>query len=70
MKCYIMKSDIQCILCKYRKNPKMCVEKLHDYDNWDCPTLSNIWYGKLANWFPFNIIYKIQLRKELKMNEP
>ena len=49
-----------CIFCKYRK-----LNKNHDYacmDSWkkddigECNSLSNIWYGKLTKYFPFNII--------------
>ena len=68
MKYYTMESDLQCILCKYRKNPKECIKAIHS-NNWNCPTLSNIWYGKLIKWFPFNIIDFIQWKIYFKRAE-
>ena len=50
--------DINCILCKYKNNEKKCRSALNRYD-WCCPSLSNIYYGKLINYFPFNVIQKI-----------
>ena len=67
MKHYTMESDLQCILCKYRKQPDKCVQMLHS-DDWHCPTLSNIYYGKLVKWFPFNIFDKIQNKIQEKLN--
>lgn len=53
-----------CIFCKYRK-----LNKNHDYacmDSWNkdesgypigkCNSLSNIYYGRIANFFPFKQI--------------
>ena len=63
----LLKQKYNCIFCKYRK-----LNKNHDYaciDSWEkdeygypigeCNSLSNIWYGKIIKWFPFNIIHKI-----------
>lgn len=54
-----MKNNLECILCKYKKNPQKCAEKIHT-PNWHCPTLQNIFYGKLVDYYPFKIFYKIQ----------
>ena len=67
-----------CIFCKYRK-----LNKNHDYacmDSWEkdeygypigeCNSLSNIWYGKLSEHFPFNIIqYFIDKHEEKNIEE-
>ena len=60
----LLKQKYNCIFCKYRK-----LNKNYDYacmDSWEkdeygypigeCNSLSNIWYGKLNKYFPFNII--------------
>ena len=60
----LLEQKYNCIFCKYRK-----LNKNHDYacmDSWEkdeygypigeCNSLSNIWYGKLTKYFPFNII--------------
>jgi hypothetical protein len=56
---------LNCILCKYRNDPKGCDDILLNsqvgFVDWHCPTLSNLWYGKLIKWFPFNLIFNIQL---------
>lgn len=56
---------INCILCKYRKSPIICKEIImqsqRGMSSWHCPTLSNIYYGKLIYYFPFNLIFKIQV---------
>ena len=62
-----------CIFCKYRK-----LNKNHDYacmDSWEkddigeCNSLSNIWYGKLTKYFPFNIIQYFIDKHEEKIVE-
>ena len=62
-----------CIFCKYRK-----LNKNHDYacmDSWkkddigECNSLSNIWYGKLTKYFPFNIIQYFIDKREEKITE-
>ena len=62
-----------CIFCKYRK-----LNKNHDYacmDSWkkddigECNSLSNIWYGKLSEHFPFNIIQYFIDKHEEKITE-
>lgn len=65
MKYYTMESDLQCILCKYRKQPDKCVQMLHS-DDWHCPTLSNIWYGKIINYQPFKLIHHIKTNIDWK----
>ena len=52
--------DYNCFFCKYRKDPEGCQEQVFNA-NWRCPSISNIWYGKMIKHFPFNLIFKIQL---------
>ena len=55
-----------CILCKYNKYNKgddSCWNH-QEKDEYGCPlgkcmSLSNIYYGKIIKWFPFNVIDKI-----------
>ena len=61
--------NFQCILCKHKHNEESCHEAIYS-SSWTCPTLSNIYYGKLINWFPFNIFYNIQNKiKDKKKTE-
>ncbi len=74
----LLKQKYNCIFCKYKK-----LNKNHDHtciDNWDkdeygypigeCNSLSNIWYGKLSKYFPFNIIqYFIDKHEEKILKE-
>lgn len=66
-----------CIFCKYRK-----LNKNHDYacmESWDkdesgypigeCNSLSNIYYGKLINHFPFKQIDNLLTEKSYKKEE-
>lgn len=57
----------ECILCKYRNNKKACHKAIFS-NNWHCPTLQNIYYGKVIEYQPFkaiqNIIDKFTYRKE------
>ena len=68
-----MNINLNCIFCKYRK-----LNKNHDYacmDSWkkddigECNSLSNIWYGKLSEHFPFNIIQYFIDKHEEKIAE-
>lgn len=55
--------DINCIFCQYKNDPEGCQQILADSQAgkyWNCPTISNVYYGKLIYRFPFNIIFKIQ----------
>lgn len=56
--------DKNCILCKYCNKPDQCKQLMLDSQMgriiWHCPTLSNLWYGKISYWFPFTLIYKLQ----------
>lgn len=73
----LLKYKFNCIFCKYRK-----LNKNHDYacmDSWEkdengypvgeCNSLSNIWYGKLTKYFPFNIIQHFISEHEYKVME-
>ena len=73
----LLKQKYSCIFCKYRK-----LNKNHDYacmDSWkkdeygysigECNSLSNIWYGKLSKYFPFNIIQYFIDKHEEKITE-
>lgn len=53
--------NINCILCKYRNDREGCHKVIYT-SSWDCPSLSNLWYGKLSYWFPFTLIYKLQTK--------
>lgn len=53
-----MKNNINCILCKHKNNKDKC-HKAIQQSNWNCHSLSNIYYGKIIKYFPFNIIQKI-----------
>ena len=68
-----LKQKYNCIFCKHRK-----LNKNHDYacmDSWEkddigeCNLLSNIWYGKLNKYFPFNIIQYFIDKHEEKIIE-
>ena len=55
-----------CILCKYNKYNKgddSCwnhqEKDEYGYPLGKCMSLSNIYYGKIIKWFPFNVIDKI-----------
>ena len=55
-----------CILCKYNKYNKgddSCwnhqEKDEYGYQLGKCMSLSNIYYGKIIKWFPFNVIDKI-----------
>lgn len=48
-----------CMFCKYKNNKEECDKKIFD-NNWHCPTVSNIYYGKLIKYFPFNTIEKVR----------
>ena len=73
----LLKQKYSCIFYKYRK-----LNKNHDYacmDSWEkdeygypigeCNSLSNIWYGKLTKYFPFNIIQYFIDKHEEKITE-
>ena len=72
-----LKQKYNCIFCKYKK-----LNKNYDYacmDAWEkdeygypigeCNSLSNIWYGKLNKYFPFNIIQYFIDKHEEKITE-
>ena len=52
--------DKNCILCKYRNDEQACWNAIMSV-SWSCPTLSNLYYGKLIYHFPFNLIFRIQV---------
>ena len=52
-------SNLNCMFCKYYKDFDKCQDSVYDV-NWKCPTIINIYYGKMIHYFPFNIIFKIQ----------
>lgn len=54
----------QCIFCKYKNDKEKCINS-KDY----CPSLSNIYYGKIVKWFPFNLLDKIKGKIEMKKAE-
>ena len=65
-----------CILCKYNKYNKgndSCFnhqkQDEYGYPIGECNSLSNIWYGKLNKYFPFNIIQYFIDKHEEKITE-
>ena len=60
--------NLQCILCKYKNNEQACHNAIYS-SSWTCPTLSNIYYGKLIDWFPFNIFHHIKTKIKFKEME-
>lgn len=68
-----LKQKYSCIFCKYRKLNKnhdyTCMDSLEKDDIGECNSLSNIWYGKLSEHFPFNIIQYFIDKHEEKISE-
>ena len=60
--------NLQCILCKHKNNEQACHNAIYS-SSWTCPTLSNIYYGKLIDWFPFNIFHHIKTKIKFKEME-
>lgn len=60
------KANFNCILCKYFRKPDQCRQLMLDSQMgrvvWHCPTLSNLYYGKLIYYFPCNLIFKLQTK--------
>ena len=50
--------DFQCILCKYKNNEDKCMEAIEKYD-FECPSLSNIFYGKIIKIPVIKQIYQV-----------
>ena len=50
--------DFQCILCKYKNNEDKCMEAIERYD-FECPSLSNIFYGKIIKIPVIKQIYQV-----------
>lgn len=61
--------DFNCILCRYRNDENKCYKVITENNLWHCPSLSNIYYGKLIKYFPFNIIDKLMTYFEYKRYE-
>lgn len=57
-----------CLLCKYKYDSAACFDATYNHD-FKCRSLSNIYHGKIAKWFPFNIIEKIKGEIEWKKTE-
>ena len=57
---YQLKEKLECILCKYKNNPEECKKRVYS-SNWHCPTLQNIYYGKLIDHYPFKMVHKIHV---------
>lgn len=65
-----------CILCKWNKYNKDDDHCWNHYPKDEagypiekCKSLSNIYYGKLVKWFPFNVIDKISYKIDDKKTE-
>ena len=69
----LLKQKYNCIFCKYRKLNKnydyACMDSWEKDDIGECNSLSNIWYGKLTKYFPFNIIQYFIDKHEEKITE-
>ena len=50
--------DFQCILCKYKNNEDKCMEAI-EKDDFECPSLSNIFYGKIIKIPVIKQIYQV-----------
>lgn len=50
--------DFQCIFCKYKNNEEKCMEAI-EKDDFECPSLSNIFYGKIIKIPIIKQIYKV-----------
>ena len=66
----ILNFNKQCILCKYKYDDEACKDAIYHNDKWDCPTLSNIFYGKIVE-LPvikqiYDCVYEKQMEKEMK----
>lgn len=48
-----------CLLCKYKYDKDACFDATYNH-GFKCRSLSNIYYGKLVKWFPFNVVEKIK----------
>ena len=55
------KTKLECIFCKYEQDSAQCRKSIME-DNWHCPTLQNIYYGKLIKYQPFKIIHNIKTK--------
>lgn len=53
--------DINCILCKHRNDRDGCIN-----DERYCPSLSNIWHGKILNLPIVSQIYDLYLNRQYK----
>ena len=51
----LFKFDKDCLICKYKYDKDACYKAIHD-SYFHCPSLSNIYYGKMVEWFPFKQI--------------
>lgn len=58
----------QCLFCKYKYDSDACFDATYNHD-FHCRSLSNIYHGKIAKWFPFNIVEKIKDEIEWKKAE-
>lgn len=65
-----MKYDKNCILCKYKNSKDECSDMVLNHDDYECPTLSNIFYGKVVKLPIIKQIYSITTNyKYSKLNK-
>lgn len=50
--------DINCIFCKYKNDSDKCIDMLQNHD-YKCPSLSNIFYGKIIKIPVIKQIYEV-----------
>ena len=64
----LLNFDKSCLFCKYKYDAGACFDATLNHD-YKCRSLSNIYHGKIAKWFPFNVIEKIKDEIEWKKTE-
>ena len=64
----LLNFDKKCLFCKYKYDSDACIDATFNHD-FHCRSLSNIYYGKIIKWFPFNVIEKIKDKIEWKKAE-
>lgn len=60
--------NIQCILCKYRNDKDKCFDATYNH-GYKCPSLSNIYYGKLIKLPVIKQIHKIHSKINMYLDD-
>lgn len=64
----LLSFDKNCLFCKYKYDENACFEAIYNND-FHCPSLSNIFHGKIAKLPIIKQIYNLYLDIELKIEE-